>query len=686
MASRLLDGLNPRQLEAVTTTEGPLLVLAGAGTGKTRVVTARIGYLLSRGVEAQNILAVTFTNKAAREMHERVTGLVGAPAAKKLLVSTFHSFAVRMLRRYAERLGFSSNFTIIDEEDQQSLLRDVMRQLGVSEKQLSPKRAGYIIGDWKNRGLSAEAADAAACDTDEEIAALIYARMAEEMKRRSVIDFDDMILLVVKLLGEDLETRRECQDRFRYLLVDEYQDTNSTQYQLIRFLSGARRNLCVVGDDDQSIYGWRGAQARNILDFAKDYPGARVVTLEQNYRSVNTILKAANSVIRNNPDRKEKQLWSALGEGEPIKLYRAEDERDEEGYIGRSIADLLSRGAKPETVAILVRANTHATASEIALRQRKIPYRVVGTRSFFDRREARDLIAYVKVIANPRDDGALLRVINTPPRGIGKATQDILIEAALRERKGVYEFLKTGDFSVLPLGKSAAAVAEFCDIMKKLDEDCRIGVNQALRNLTERISYQAHIQMEHKEGLDAQIRWNVVESLMKLANTLDQKVVERRLEAFLEVLALDSDSRHNDKKDEAAGVWILTVHAAKGLEFDHVFLMAAEDDVFPHKNSVDEESGKDTIDEERRLFYVALTRARRFLTMTMAEKRTKWGRIEQKKASRFIDEIDDGLVDIIIPSLQGPATETVAQDFLSRLKNLTSNPPGKDRMRDEFGL
>jgi DNA helicase II / ATP-dependent DNA helicase PcrA len=665
----LLSGLNPAQRDAVTTTEGPLLVLAGAGTGKTRVVTVRIAYLLSRGVGARQILAVTFTNKAAREMHDRIEQIVGKTRARDLLACTFHSFAVRLLRAHLHLLGYRPGFTIADDEDQTSLLRDVLRQMGISEKELSVKSAHFGIGRWKNQAIAPAAAMEVACDGEEVTLAHVYERYAEEMRRRNTVDFDDMIMLAGRIFDEHPEVLAETRDRFRYLLVDEYQDTNASQYRLIKLLAGERRNLCVVGDDDQSIYGWRGARARNILDFAKDYRGAKVVTLDQNYRSVNVVLEAANSVIQNNPERSPKKLWSALGEGDPIVFFKAEDERDEELYVTLRIADLARRGVPYEHMAVLFRSNMHAHALELALRQRQIPYRVGGTRSFFDRRETRDLIAYLKTIANPRDDGALFRVINTPPRGIGRTTQDALIAEAVKERCGVYELIESGRFTSFLSGRTAEAVAEFRALMHSIAERAASSVHDALRELTERIAYRAFLDMEYREGMDAQIRWNTVEALMRVANTIDQRTPTEKLHAFLEVLALDQPREQKNGK-EPQGVALFTVHAAKGLEFEHVYLVAVEDDVFPHKNSFDEETGSDTVDEERRLFYVALTRAKRYLTLSMAQKRTKWGRPEPRLPSRFVDEIAPKLLNVVESAKQGPAEEAVAEDFLARLKNL----------------
>ncbi len=671
MNNKFLRGLNPNQRQAVQHTEGPLLVLAGAGTGKTRVVTVRIAHLVANDVSPENILAVTFTNKAAREMRERAGKLVGSKAAKELTVTTFHSFAIRLLRRYGDKLGYRKNFGIATEEDRKTLLRTILRENGVSNKLVAPKWGVYQISAWKNDGLDADASMEAACDDAEIHLAHAYQILSKEMKRRQVMDFDDMILLSRGLLRDHPDVVDACRDRFRYMMVDEYQDTNSVQYDLIRSLAGGRRNLAVVGDDDQSIYGWRGAQAGNILDFAKHYPGAKVVTLDQNYRSTNVILRAANRVISNNQGRMEKNLWSALGEGSLIQLFRGEDERDELMHLIARIRGLTHRQVPYSKIAILFRANTQGNAIELFLREADIPYRVVGTRSLFDRRECRDLIAYLKVLANPMDDGALLRIINTPSRGIGRTTQDKLMAAGVSARRGTLEQILSGasDTSFSP--KINAAVVEFREVMAATQTHFDEGrLAEGMEYLLEEIGYRDYLMIDAENAQDALIRWNVLLQLIELAQAFeDAHKGEDILPAYLESLALDERPKDDSNKEED-GVTMLTVHAAKGLEYDHVFLTGLEEGLLPHKNSLGDDDNLDTIDEERRLFYVAVTRARKELYLSLAKTRRRWGKDEEREESRFLGELGDEDLSVIDPATEGPAEEEVATDYLSQLKGL----------------
>ncbi|MCB9833473.1 MAG: UvrD-helicase domain-containing protein [Planctomycetes bacterium] len=669
MSKRLLAGLNPQQLEAVRHRDGPLLVLAGAGTGKTRVVTVRIAHLLAEGVRPEHVLAVTFTNKAAREMRERVAPMVGKDAAAVLTISTFHSLAIRLLRQYGDRLGYRKNFGIADEEERSTLLRAILRETGISEKEISPRWGVWQISSWKNLGLDPAGALEAACDDAEIKLAIAYRSMQQEMRRRQVMDFDDMIMLGLELFAEHPDVLDQCRDRFRYLMVDEYQDTNSTQYEFIRHLAGARRNIMVVGDDDQSIYGWRGARAGNILDFAKHYQGAKVVTLAQNYRSTNVILRAANRVIGNNTVRMKKELWSALGEGKAIELHHAEDERDELLHLMGRLTALKAKGRSWESMAILFRANQQSNAIEVYLRERQIPYRVVGTRSLFDRRECKDLLAYLKLIANPMDDGALLRIINTPARGIGRGSQDRLIAEATRRRCATFELILSGELEGELRGPAAGGLAEFRATMTEVRDLAEAGrLGDAIELLLEKIDYRNYLEMDARDELDAQVRWNVLGQILELARSFEDKHRgEGVLAAYLESLALDERPK---KDDEDFGLTMLTVHAAKGLEYDQVFLVGLEEGIFPHKNSFGDDDNLDTIDEERRLFYVAVTRARRELYLSLARTRRRYGRDEEREASRFLAELGDQDIELVDPAAQGPAEDEVVGDYLSRLKGL----------------
>ncbi|MFT7620223.1 MAG: superfamily I DNA/RNA helicase [Planctomycetota bacterium] len=671
MNNQFLRGLNPSQKEAVEHGDGPLLVLAGAGTGKTRVVTVRIAHLVANGVNPENILAVTFTNKAAREMKQRVGKLVGSKVGKLLTVTTFHSFSIQLLRRFGEKLGYKKGFGIATEEDRQTLLRSILRENGISTKVVAPRWGIYQISAWKNEGLTADEALEVACDDAEIHLAHAFQLLSKELKRRQVMDFDDMLLLGRTLLKDHPDVVDSCRDRFRYLMVDEYQDTNSVQYDFVRLLAGGRRNLAVVGDDDQSIYGWRGARAGNILDFGKHYPGAKVVTLDQNYRSTNVILRAANRIIGNNQGRMEKNLWSALGEGRPVELYRADDERDELRHLISRIRSLKNREATYESMAILFRANTQSNAIELFLREATIPYRVVGTRSLFDRRECRDLIAYLKVIANPMDDGALLRIINTPSRGIGKTTQDKIMATAVESRKGTLEVILDGAVEENFPTKTAAALASFRLIMSSTKEYFDRGeLAGGMEHLLKEVSYQDYLNIDADNPQDALIRWNVLTQLVEMAGEFEKsKSKEDMLGSYLESLALD-DRPKNESKDEKLGVTMLTVHAAKGLEYDHVFLTGLEEGLLPHKNSFGDDDTLDTIDEERRLFYVALTRARKELYLSLAKTRRRFGRDEEREESRFLGELGEEDIHMIDPATEGPAEVKVASDYLSQLKGL----------------
>ena len=666
----LIEALNPEQQQAVLCTDGPLLVLAGAGTGKTRVVTVRIAHLLDRGVSSERILAVTFTNKAAAEMKQRVTEFVGKSAAKGLTITTFHSFAIRVLKEFGERLGFPPNFTIADDEDRKLLIRTTLREMGIAESQVAPSWALSQISAWKNEGIDAEASFDEAVDEREILVAHAYAGIAKEMVRRQIIDFDDMIMLTAKLFREHPDVLDSCRDRYHYLMVDEYQDTNRVQDELVSAIAGPRRNLCVVGDDDQSIYGWRGARPGNILGFAKRHRGTKVVKLTQNYRSTNKILNLANAVIANNTSRLDKNLWSALGDGDDVVFFRAQDEREEIlRFVGR-LLDLQRRGIPLESVAVLFRAKTQSNALELALRERSIPYRIVGTRSLFDRRECRDLLAYLKLLVNPKDDGALTRILNTPTRGIGRGSRDKLMALAVEKRCSLLEVILEGDLGDSLRGKAAESVAEFGRLMADLSScSTKDGLTAALEMLLERSAYQAWLDMDANDGLEATTRWNVVRQFVELAESYESRGGPPGAAGFLEALALD-EQRDRRKDGDGTGISLLTVHAAKGLEFDQVFIVGVEEGIFPHKNSFENDEGLDSIDEERRLFYVAVTRARRGLEFTMASKRRRYGRDEDRQESRFVEEMgEEGLVFTDAAS-EEPADDRTTDDYIGRLKSM----------------
>lgn len=667
-----LRGLNPAQEKAVLTTEGPLLVLAGAGTGKTRVVTSRIAHLVSKGVPPHAIGAVTFTNKAAKEMAQRAAAFLKG-RTEGLTVSTFHSLGARLLRDYGTACGVARNFTIADPGDQEDLVADALRELGMGRDQIQPKDAHFRISMWKNGAIGPEQAGAAARDPKEERIADAYALYEELLRRRSLVDFDDLILLPLRMLEKDEGVRKTVQERWRYWMVDEYQDTNATQYHLMRLLAGPKPNLCVVGDDDQSIYGWRGAEPDRILKFTRDFPGAQVVALEQNYRSTMTILSAANRVIALNGMRREKKLWSSLGQGAPITLFVAPDDREETDWVGRNVARLVAEGHAPKDIAILFRANRQCRPLEQALRTRSIPYRVLGTFSFFDRREVRDLLAYARAALNDRDDPAFLRIVNTPARGIGKTSVDVMKRTAGDRRCGLLAALEGGISSLPTQAKEGGEL--LLGIIRAMREQGKQSARAAFNHVIEAVNYRDYIKLETTDALERLARIAVVEEFLEAAGEHDS----RRgggLAKFVEDLSLRDQEKKDDKEDKPA-VSLLTVHASKGLEYRNVFIVGCEEGLLPHQNSIgspddDTDAAEETrgIEEERRLFYVAVTRARERLWMSRAAKRIRFGKEEPRFPSRFLGEmgmegveLEDATSNTVAP--KGSGSEKLAA-FLAR--------------------
>jgi len=665
-----LDGLNPEQRDAVETIAGPVLVLAGAGTGKTRVVTCRIAEIMSKGVAPGSICAVTFTNKAAREMKDRVQGVLAGRDISDMVVSTFHSLGLRILREFSARLGMRGRFNIADEGDQVSLVTDALRECGLSRSVIRPQDARWKISLWKNRGLRpGEALELADPGLDSNLA-VAYGRYQEELARQGLVDFDDLILEPLRLFREAPDVLEQLQERWRYLMVDEYQDTNGCQYEMIRSLAGARRNLCVVGDDDQSIYAWRGADPERILSFARDFKGARTVTLDQNYRSTERILDAANRLIANNTKRKEKNLWSALGSGELIDLYIAEDEKDETDFVAGRITLLRARdGVKWEDCAILFRANSQCRPLEQALRQRQMPYKVVGTRSFFDRREVRDLLSFLRIARNPGDDAALLRIINTPLRGIGKGSVDKALDWAAEARESVLATLRQRADELPP--RAREGVAELVGLIDGVISraDAR-GIAHAMEWLVEESGYKAHLRTIVDDPLELDTRLAVVDELVESASQ-QQALGGGSLDEFLDALALRD--KEQETEDDGPGITLLTMHAAKGLEFPVVFIVGMEEGILPHRNSImsedDEAPDPVAVEEERRLAYVALTRARQRLLLSYARTRTRFGRTEDRERSRFLDDVDIETFHVTDSTDDTPADPEVGKEMMSRIRS-----------------
>ena len=633
----VLAGLNPAQREAVTTTEGPLLVLAGAGTGKTRVITARIAYLISKGVAPSSILAMTFTNKAAGEMRERVGALVGT-AAEELTVGTFHAFCVKVLREHGAALGLSRSFTICDASDQLNAVKSVMRELRVHETTMHPGAVLSQISLAKNRLGSPSALLNEAKGSKDELVGAVWERYRDHLARSRTLDFDDLLLETLRLLKEHDSVRKHYSDRFRYLLVDEYQDTNHPQYEIVRAIGGGHRNIAVVGDDDQSIYGWRGADIQKILGFHRDFKGAKVVRLQTNYRSTRPILDAANAVIRNNASRHDKALESARGEGEPVRLTRLKDEMTEAQFVVEEIQRLVRRNeAKLGDFAVLFRTQVQPRPFEAELRTAGIPYVLVGGMSFFDRKEVRDVMAYLRLAVNPDDETALLRIINTPPRGIGKTTVDRVI--ALATERGI-SAARAFDEAETIEGLNPGAVEGYRKLKHAIDRSCLSDAGPDLVSRLEEfilaIDYRSEVRRNYPDPMTRDARWAGVEEIVNFAENYTRRERRPSLGGFLEGLALSSGEDTADRRDRSGdAVTLMTLHAAKGLEFPNVFLVGLEEGLLPHARSVSEGG----IEEERRLAYVGITRAMTSLTLSFVQERARYGKRAAAMPSRFLFEM-----------------------------------------------
>jgi DNA helicase-2/ATP-dependent DNA helicase PcrA len=634
----LLDQLNPQQRAAVEVTEGPLLILAGAGSGKTRVITYRVAYLIeARGVAPENILAVTFTNKAADQMRERVAALLGPRAEQAPLLCTFHSFCARVLRRNIDALGYSRDFTIYDEDDQQRVIKASLKELAWDEQFFSPRAALGRISFAKNHGLSPEALRQRADNPQAEKLAVLYDLYERKLRQAQALDFDDLLLKAVELLYTAPRVCEHYNRRFLYLLVDEYQDTNRIQYQLIRQLTLTHQNLCAVGDEDQSIYRWRGADIENILSFEKDYPATRLIRLEQNYRSTQRILDAATAVVSHNLARKGKTLWTDRGGGSLPVLMDTADAEEESLLVADEVARRLE-ASETASVAVLYRVNSQSRLFEEALRRRGIEYRLVGGFSFFARAEVKDALAYARLVNNPQDSAAFLRIVNTPARGIGEATLALLAAAAERHQLSLWEAvehtLKAGRLPPRP----QKALEGFATLIRKLCEDRqRLSLADFFKSILERSGYLAMLREESlPESSDR------AENLWELVNAAGEAEARGEpLADFLDHAALISDA---DDYDERARVTLMTLHSAKGLEFSTVFLVGLEEGLFPHQLSLDDQAA---LEEERRLCYVGMTRAKDHLLLTWAHRRRGYGResYEETEPSRFLSEIPTELLE-----------------------------------------
>jgi ATP-dependent DNA helicase UvrD/PcrA len=635
--------LNPAQREAVETLSGPILVLAGAGTGKTRVVMHRIVNLIRNGIKPERILAVTFTNKAAREMRQRATELLGGRRKKNIPtpeISTFHSLCVRILRRQIHHLGYPNQFAIYDRGDQESLARQALREIKAGTS-LRPGDLIGMIGGWKTFGLTPTQAVAQAGSDKEHLGAIGYRRYQAMLKTLGAVDFDDLLGLVGNLFDQFPEVKQEEADRFDHLLIDEYQDTNGSQYKIVGAMATGHRNLCVVGDDDQSIYGWRGAEVTHILRFRQDWPEAKVVQLVTNYRSTKPIIEWSNRLIAFNKVRHAKKLI-ATAEGPKPQIVQLQNEEDEAKYVVRQIERTVSaKKGRPGDYAILYRTNDQPRAFEEALRKAKIPYVVIGGQSFFDRKESRDILAYLKVLVNPRDEVSLLRIINTPHRGIGQTTIRRLRERAVEEGTSVWKILKSSDALGQLSSKQAQAVNQFSQMM----DDFRKASNKPKQlgsmvdSLINKIGYQQELTRLYQSADEAGSRWEGVQEFIGSVDRYAKDEKTPSLIEFVQEMTIAERDMGDDKESKLQNesVVLMTLHSAKGLEFPSVFLVGMEEGLLPHKKSV---AGDDSaIDEERRLGYVGLTRAQRELTLTMALTRRKWGKARPTIPSRFLYEI-----------------------------------------------
>lgn len=641
----IYETLNEPQREAVFYTDGPLLILAGAGSGKTRVLTHRIAYLIrEKSVNPWNILAITFTNKAAGEMRQRVDNLVGF-GSESIWVSTFHSACVRILRRYIDRLGYDTRFTIYDTDDQKTLMKEVCRKCGIDTKQFKERMLLSVISSAKNEMVMPEEFELnAGGDFSQLKIAKVYREYEAQLRANNALDFDDLLVKTVQLLDTQPDVLESYQERFRYIMVDEYQDTNTVQFRLIRLLAGKYRNLCVVGDDDQSIYKFRGANIRNILDFEKEYPDARVIRLEQNYRSTGNILNAANHVICNNRGRKEKTLWTENGDGDRIRLGQFDTGYDEADFIASDIRKSVREGASYNDNAILYRTNAQSRLFEEKFVAMNIPYKIVGGINFYARREIKDILAYLKTVDNGKDDLAVRRIINVPKRGIGLTTINRVQESAAARGIGFYEALLAPDL-IAGIGRSGAKLDSFAALIEYFKGQAeRESLTDLLNEIIEKTGYIENLEAD--DPVDAETRIQNIDELLNKAAAYEEDCADKGepadLSGFLEEVALLADIDSLDEDQDY--VVLMTLHSAKGLEFPHVYMAGMEDGLFPSYMTVTGDDPEE-LEEERRLCYVGITRAEQKLTLTCARCRMVRGETQYNKLSRFVREIPAELLD-----------------------------------------
>lgn len=616
--------LNDRQIEAASHIDGPCLVLAGAGSGKTSVLTNRVAYLIESGISPSNILAITFTNKAAKEMKERVFKLVGN-VAYDIQISTFHSFGLKLLKENYQILGYQKNFTILDSDDNLTVIKKLIKDNNLDPKYYNAKDIKNKISGAKNELLGPE--DYSKYEYDKNIVN-IYSQYQRKLKSNNSVDFDDLLLLPITLFKENYNILRYYQEKYKYILIDEYQDTNEAQYIFTKLLSSLYKNIFVVGDESQAIYGFRNANYKNILNFEKDYKNTKTILLEQNYRSTQTILNAANSVIKNNKERKDKNLWSNNEDGEKIKYIRTDDEKEEASYISTKIKQLVKNGTSYEDIAILYRTNAQSRVIEEEMLKNAIPYRIIGSFYFYNRKEIKDLLCYLRLIHNPKDDVSLLRIINEPKRGIGLKTLENLSHKASVENISMYEAISTG---------KELLFKNLIEEMRKLSES--MSLTEIVDMVLDKTGIKAEYQKE--KTIESDIRLENLEEFKSITKNYEEEYGIVSLEEFLNELTLVSDKEEYDNTDNNNKVNLMTVHAVKGLEFDVVFVVGLEEGIFPHFNSINEGN----IEEERRLCYVAITRAKKNLYLLNAKKRMIFGNSQINSPSRFIEEIDSKYIE-----------------------------------------
>lgn len=668
IASKLSKLLNPEQERAARTIKGPLLVLAGAGTGKTRVITYRIAYMIESGIAPEHIVGMTFTNKAAREMRERLASIINPDESRKVFLGTFHAFCARLLRREIAVLGYDRNFTIADDTDQNGILRQVMAEIGVRKELVNPNYCRALISKVKSEMAAPE--EIRTSDTlTQSVFPTIYERYQRTLKNQNMVDFDDLLLLAVKILMENPKTLEKYRREHQHLLVDEYQDTNLLQFKLIELLSGKAANICVVGDDDQSIYGWRGAKIENILNFPEMFKDTVSIRLERNYRSTNTILNASNSLIAKNSARHGKELWSDLGDGEIIRLVEADTDLQESAFLADAVFEQHSQGMAYDDIAVLYRANHLSRQVEEALRNSRIPYRVVGSKSFYERKEVRDAVAYLKLIVNPREDQSLLRIIGAPPRGLGDKAIDYLKELKKATRLPFLDLLPDDAFKSKVSAKAAAAGAELDATIKHWRAVIANGgdLTYSTREYLKNVGYLDGLMRMYKNRVEAETRRDNVLELVNAVGIYERENgTAASLGDFLERYCLTDD---NDKVDEdesqKAAVTLMTVHAAKGLEFDSVFIIGLDQNIFPNERALNEGA----IEEERRLLYVAITRTRKRLVMTRARKRSRYGKVDFQRPSSFIAEISEDCYEKVDAS--NAFKKVTAEELTKALDNFT---------------